>query len=111
MTLAGASSSQDYALGSGNCNMVLTVERVLLLRQVEMFRNIDEDALIRLAAAMKEQDARPGETIIEEGQLGRELYIIIDGKVRVHNGVKEVAILGSKAIFGELAALDPQPRS
>jgi CRP-like cAMP-binding protein len=78
---------------------------------VEMFRNIDEDALIRLAAALKEQDARPGEAIIEEGQLGRELYIIIDGKVRVHRGEKEVAIMGSKAIFGELSALDPQPRT
>src|SRR5882672_8868077 len=111
MTLAGASSSQDYALGSGNCNMLLTVERVLLLHQVEMFRNIDEDALIRLATALKEQDARPGETIITEGELGRELYIIIDGKVRVHQGENQLNILDSKAIFGELSALDPQPRS
>lgn len=91
--------------------MLLTVERVMLLHQVEMFQDIDADALIRLAAALKEQDARPGETIIAEGQLGRELYIIIDGKVRVHQGQKELARLGSKAIFGELAALDPQPRS
>ena len=91
--------------------MLLTVERVLLLHHVEMFRNIDEDALIRLAAAMQEQDARPGETIIDEGELGRELYIIIDGKVRVHQGDKDLATLASKAIFGELSALDPQPRS
>jgi CRP-like cAMP-binding protein len=91
--------------------MLLTVERVLLLHQVEMFHNIDEDALIRLATALKEQDARPGEVIIKEGELGRELYIIIDGKVRVHLGEKEFTTLGSKAIFGEMAALDPQPRS
>jgi CRP-like cAMP-binding protein len=91
--------------------MLLTVERVLLLHQVEIFRNIDEDALIRLASAMKEQDARPGETIIEEGELGRELYIIINGKVSVHQGEKQLAILENKAIFGELAALDPHPRT
>ena len=91
--------------------MLLTVERVLLLHQVEMFNDIDDDALIRLAAAMKEQDVRPDEAIIHEGQLGRELYIIIDGKVRVHRGQEELAILGSKGIFGEMAALDPEPRS
>src|SRR5450631_276696 len=91
--------------------MLLTVERVLLLHQLEMFSNIDEDALIRLAAAMTEQDAKPGEMIIEEGQLGREFYIIIEGKVRVHQGEKQLTILGNKTIFGELAALDPQPRS
>ena len=91
--------------------MLLTVERVLLLHQVEMFDDIDDDALIRLAAAMKEQDVRSDEAIIQEGQLGRELYIIIDGKVRVHRGQKELTILGSKGIFGEMAALDPEPRS
>jgi CRP-like cAMP-binding protein len=39
------------------------------------------------------------------------LYIIVDGTVCVHDGDRELQVLGSREIFGELSVLDPQPRS
>jgi CRP-like cAMP-binding protein len=39
------------------------------------------------------------------------MYIIVRGKMRVHDGEKELAVLEDRTVFGELAALDPEPRS
>jgi CRP-like cAMP-binding protein len=91
--------------------MLLIVERVLLLKKVSLFANIDDDVLVNLAGAMEEQEFKAGETIIEEGDTGRELFIIAEGTVRIHKGDKTLRMMERNTFFGELAALDPQPRT
>ena len=39
------------------------------------------------------------------------MYIIIDGKVRVHDGDRVITTLEKRDVFGELAVIDPEPRS
>ena len=39
------------------------------------------------------------------------MYILASGRVRMFADEKELGILGSRAVFGELAALDPEPRA
>ena len=46
-----------------------------------------------------------------KGEQGKSMYIIISGKVRVFDGDKTINFLGEREIFGELALLDPEPRS
>jgi CRP-like cAMP-binding protein len=91
--------------------MSLTIERVLLLKSTEVFSEVPEQGLLELAAVVQEVEARAAERIIEKGEIGSSLYIIVDGKVRVHDADQELRVLGSREIFGELAALDPEPRS
>jgi CRP-like cAMP-binding protein len=90
--------------------MLLTLEKVLFLKKVDIFANIDDDALAGLAAEMQEHDYRAGEQIMAEGDMGRELFIIVSGSVRVTRFGETLAVLGTQSVFGELAALDPQPR-
>jgi CRP-like cAMP-binding protein len=91
--------------------MSLTVERVLLLKSADVFSEVPEEDLLELAAGVEEIEARLGERIIEKGELGSSLYIVVDGSVRVHDGDRELRVLGCREIFGELSVLDPQPRS
>jgi len=49
--------------------------------------------------------------VFENGDLGTSMYIIVEGKVKVHVGESVFATLGERTIFGELAALDPEPRT
>ena len=91
--------------------MLLTLEKVLFLKKVDIFADIDDDALAGLAGEMQERDYRAGERIMAEGDMGREVFIIVSGSVRVSRGDQVIAVLGSQSVFGELAALDPQPRS
>ena len=39
------------------------------------------------------------------------MYIVANGKVRITDGPQELGILGTRTVFGELAALDPEPRT
>jgi len=39
------------------------------------------------------------------------MNIIVDGKVKVHDEDKNFAELAERDVFGELAVLDPEPRS
>ena len=91
--------------------MSLTVERVLLLKSADVFSEVPEEDLLELAAGVEEIEVRLGERIIEKGELGSSLYIVVDGSVRVHDGDRELQVLGCREIFGELSVLDPQPRS
>ena len=52
-----------------------------------------------------------GENFIREGEPGDCLFIVIEGEVRVHSDDKTIILLGPGKTVGELALLDPEPRS
>ena len=91
--------------------MLLTLEKVIILKSVSIFQNIPEETLAEVAISLKNVKAKAGKTIVTKGELGRSMYIIIVGKVKVHDGDKQIATLGQREIFGELAALNPEPRT
>jgi CRP-like cAMP-binding protein len=91
--------------------VLLTLERVLFLKKVDIFAQVDDDALVDLATATEEREFPAGERIIQEGDTGREMFIVVDGCVRIYRGEQTLAMLGKQGVFGELAALDPEPRN
>jgi NADH dehydrogenase len=53
-----------------------------------------------------------GELVIEKGQIGRELFLMISGEVEVlSDGGAVLATLGPKEAFGERALLEDTPRT
>jgi len=52
-----------------------------------------------------------GTTIIDQGQTGREAFIVLDGTVTVRRNGRRVAELGPGAMIGELSLLDHGPRT
>ena len=91
--------------------MLLTIEKVLILKTVSIFADTPEEILADVAALLEEIDVTAGETILHKDDVGRCMYIIVDGRVRVHNGDQLIAYQGARDIFGELAVLDAEPRS
>jgi NADH:quinone reductase (non-electrogenic) len=53
----------------------------------------------------------PGEVIVRQGQVGRELFLIKQGEVEVLAAEHTVARLGARAVFGERALLEDTPRT
>ncbi len=51
------------------------------------------------------------EVIFREGDKAVELYVIQKGRVEIHAAHRVLAILGPNEFFGEMALLDPAPRS
>jgi CRP-like cAMP-binding protein len=91
--------------------MLLTIEKVIILKSVSIFAETPEEVLADVALILDECTFEPGEPIIQKGEMGQSMYIIVEGKVRVHDGDRTIALLGTRDVFGELAALDPEPRS
>ncbi len=87
-----------------------------LLRQVEIFRMLEDAQLRQLRALLRRQHFRAGESIFIQGDPGDCLYIILEGYVRIYllsaDG-REVTfrVYSSGAAFGEFAVLDGKPRS
>lgn len=91
--------------------MLLTIEKVLILKSVPIFSSVPESQLVDLATIAESVEYDAGEIIMNQGDLGTSMYIVVDGRVRIFDGDKDLAEQGSRAVFGELAALDPEPRA
>lgn len=91
--------------------MLSSVQRLLFVRQVPIFKELRDDFLIRLAWVMKEVSFGVDQSIFTQGDDGRSLYIVISGRVRVHIGAKELAQVGEGGFFGEMSLFDSEPRS
>ncbi len=91
--------------------MLSTVEKVLFLKQIELFQRIPGEELARIARITREVVFGEGEHLIFEGDIGDALYLIIEGEVRVQVRGRDIASLGNNQCVGEMAILDSEPRS
>lgn len=85
--------------------------RVRLLQRVSIFAETPAEQLAQVAALLDEKSFSTGEVVFQKGDPGSCVYIIASGKVLVHDGDMPVNQLQAGEIFGEMAVLDPQPRS
>ena len=60
--------------------------------------------------AVEEVEVKAGEVIFEKGDPGNSLYLVVTGQVRLYDGGRTLNYLGERALFGEMALLDAQPR-
>ena len=71
--------------------------------------------MAELARSSIEDEYAPGETLCVEGEQGNEVFILLKGEVKIlkHEGDGERFIGTEKAggFIGEMAILDPAPRS
>jgi CRP/FNR family cyclic AMP-dependent transcriptional regulator len=91
--------------------MLSTSEKIRFLRAVSLFATITDDLLAEVADLLEEVDFKAGAPIFHEGDQGAAMYIIVDGRVHVHRGGRTLNTLEKYAVFGEMSALDPEPRS
>jgi CRP/FNR family transcriptional regulator, cyclic AMP receptor protein len=91
--------------------MLTSVDRLLFVRQVPIFKELRDDFLVRLASIMDELSFPTNHTIFTEGQEGRSLYVVVSGRVSVHIGNQEIVQLEQGTCFGEMSLFDAEPRS
>jgi hypothetical protein len=96
---------------SGGGASYLTIDKVLILREVSLFKAIPHETLLGVATLLTEVRATVDEPIIEKGDLGDCLYVIASGRVRVHDGDRTLRHLDRHQFFGELSLLDAEPRT
>jgi CRP/FNR family transcriptional regulator, cyclic AMP receptor protein len=90
---------------------MIIIEKVLLLKNSEIFQNCKEPDLIEIASICTESSIDKNTTIFEKGDYGNCMYFIYSGKVSIHEGQHQLATLSENEIFGELSLLDSEARS
>ena len=89
--------------------MLTRVERVLALKNIELFHDIPGEVLADIAALLIEENFEKGQYIINEGDLGKELFMIVKGEAEVVAGGRVVSVVREGGGFGEMCLIDSQP--
>jgi CRP/FNR family cyclic AMP-dependent transcriptional regulator len=82
-----------------------------LLKRVPLFEQCSKKDLQSIAQIADEIDLRAGKVLIEEGERGREFFVIVDGEIEVTRKGRSVAKLGPGSFVGEMALLSKIPRT
>ncbi|MEZ4516764.1 MAG: cyclic nucleotide-binding domain-containing protein [Chloroflexota bacterium] len=90
--------------------MLSTIEKVILLKDVELFSEMPDELVAQVASLLSEMELAAGQPVFDKGDPGDSLYIIVDGEVRVFDGDQTINYLGESEVFGEMALLDAEPR-
>jgi CRP-like cAMP-binding protein len=87
------------------------VDRVTALHRVQLFAGVPGRVLAAVAELAEERRFAAGEVLMEEGAVEAHLFVIVEGRIKVHRGERTLAEHGPGDTVGELAVLVPGPRS
>jgi signal transduction histidine kinase len=86
-------------------------EAIALLKEIEMFKEFDDEALHLLASRLKDVRRNKNEVLFKKGDPGNSMYIIVEGSVKIHNNEHIFVTLNKKQYFGEYSLIDQTTRS
>ena len=81
------------------------------LRNVALFSACSKKELEKVAKASDEITMTAGSLIVDQGQTGREAFVVLDGEIDIKRNNRKVATLGPGSVVGELSLLDHGPRT
>ncbi|MGH7764376.1 MAG: cyclic nucleotide-binding domain-containing protein, partial [Candidatus Dormibacteraceae bacterium] len=91
------------------------MKELIALKRVALFSTLSLEQLATIDRLMVTRRYAKGEPIFRKGDVGAELYVVIDGEIRIHldhDGHQvTLATLGGGKVVGEMSVFDEQPRS
>ena len=86
-----------------------------LVESVELFDEIEFKNCIKIMAMGLQSKIRIGDVIFHKGDAGREMYVLLKGRIEIIDeapqGDRTLAVLGAGETFGEMALFERKERS
>ena len=87
--------------------MQVSLEKVLILKNIPVFMDVPESALCDFISVCEELAFTKGKNILSKGQNNRYLYIIVTGSVQITDKKESFYEIGAQELFGQITALNP----
>ncbi len=88
-----------------------TIARVDVLRRIPLFEHLTYRELNEVLAIAQTRSYPAGETVVQEGEAGGDLFVVLEGEVAVEQHGLAIAVVGPGGHFGEMGLVDAGPRS
>jgi CRP-like cAMP-binding protein len=81
------------------------------LATVAFFDGFTDDELNRVAQLADEVAAQAGAVIVDQGRVGQECFVVLEGEASVYVAGEHVATSGPGSMIGEMALVEHRPRN
>ena len=92
-----------------------SMKDLIALKKVPLFATLTLEQLASIDKLMVTRHYVKGEAIFKWGDFSSELYVVLEGEVRIHrdHGAREVTLakVGPSSVMGEMAPFTDQPRT
>ena len=90
--------------------MLTVIEKVIFLQNVDVFLEVPTEQLAYLAAIAEEIAFLKGDDIYKTEESSDAMYLVLEGKVKLHRDGEEIILAGEKEVFGTWALFDEELR-
>jgi len=90
--------------------MLSIIEKVIFLQGVDIFEHVSAEGLSQIANITDEMGVEANGVIYKEGEISDSMYLLIDGKVKLHRGESIVLIASLNDAFGTWSLFNDEPR-
>lgn len=91
--------------------MASTKSNVDTLRNISLFSECSAKELALVVKNSTERVLKAGTIIMDQGQTGREAYVLLEGSATIKRNGKKIGTAKTGAVIGELSLLDNGPRT
>ncbi|MFZ1463371.1 MAG: cyclic nucleotide-binding domain-containing protein [Anaerolineae bacterium] len=102
--------SNASAASDRRAELLSKADIMAILRTTTIFMTTTDEALEDVADLLRPQSLAAGQLLFARGDPGDCMYIVVKGRVRVHDGERVLNDLWAGAVVGEMAILDDAGR-
>lgn len=81
------------------------------LRHIALFARMTEAELARFASLGDRVEAEPGAVVIDQGAVGTECFLVLDGEAGIFHSGEHIATISAGSVVGEMALIGHKPRN
>jgi signal transduction histidine kinase len=89
----------------------MATDHLQYIRNIDLFESFSEEELRSFACQIKEVRYRAGDTLFTEGEPGCDMFILLEGRLKVWKENRLIATLSPVDYIGEMAIIEKKSRS
>lgn len=90
---------------------MIDIDRIALLKDIDIFSSFSEEELDSFADKIDEIICEPGLILMEEGESGNDLFVLLQGRLRIYKNKRILSELSPVDYVGEMSIIESRPRS